>query len=288
VKLRPFINFLITPFAGYLLFVIGSAAGVMLLSNTSLSQPSILQNRVSHPLMDFLYGLTMVLGVAGAARIFKGSFFTRWALLALFTYVLGYVMSAWEASYFTKFGGTEYLLVMGILPSLFCPAVFAWRRKTLESPQPILKKVSVYFRGRSVKSWAWRLTAAWLSFPIIYFIFGSMAGPIVVPYYKSLDFLTLPPMDVLIQVQLTRSLVILAVILPVFIYSEAGSRISLIMTLSWSFYALMGLNGMIAADFFPTAIRWAHGVELLADSIAYALATVFLLASAPPAAPETK
>jgi len=230
----------------------------------------------------------MVLGVAGVAWILRGSFLARWILLTLFTYVLGFGMSAWEASYFTKFGGTEFLLALGVLPSILCSAAFAWRRKDLGPSRSFLEEASGYFRNRTAKSWAWRLTAAWLSFPLIYFLFGSMVGPIVVPYYKSLDFLTLPPMGLLIQVQLTRSIIILAAILPGFIYYGKAPRVPLVLALSWSFYALMGLNGMIAADFFPTAIRWAHGVELLADSIAYALATAFLLASAPPVAPETK
>ncbi len=208
MKTKSLFSFLGSVLTAYILLIIGYVAGAVLLSKSGLPQPSFPPNRVSHPLADNLAGLTIVLGVAGAAWILRGSFIVRWLLLTVYTYV----MSAWEASYFTKFGGTGFLLVLGILPSLFCSAVIAWRGRSSEPSRPFREAASEYFQSRPVNSWAWRFGAAWLSFPLIYLIFGSLVGPIVVPYYQSLDFLTLPPMGLIIQVQLIRSLFILAVI----------------------------------------------------------------------------
>ncbi|HEY5038293.1 MAG TPA: hypothetical protein VIJ93_04395, partial [bacterium] len=101
--------------------------------------------------------------------------------------------------------------------------------------------------------------------------------PIVVPIYRTMDFLAIPSLGTVTLLQLTRSLFMLAVLLPVFITSKA-SRLSLALAVGWAFYALTGLSGMVGGDFFPTTIRWAHGVELMMDSIVYVKVATLLLA----------
>jgi MFS family permease len=270
-------SFLIALLGGYFIYVVGFTMSAIFFAYGPFPLPSIPQPQVPHPLMSLLAGFVLVSGVAAVAGYLRGSFLTRWAFLAIFMYVLGSAFSAIEAAFFTTFGGTEFLLALGAFPSLLCTAVLAALRKPVEAPEPFLKKVREYFKSRPRKSWIWRLLLAWVSFPAFYFLFGSAVAPIVVPYYESLSFLALPPMEVLIPLQLVKGLIALAVVLP-FFFGEKGSKIRMALSLTWALYTLTGLSGLLMADFFPEAIRWAHGVEIFMDSVGYGIATTFLLA----------
>jgi hypothetical protein len=277
MKNKPALSFLFAFVLGYFLFGLGLVVSSNLLAHSSLLQPTFMAHRLPHPLMDFLSSFIIVSGAASLSLVLRGSFWIRWTLLSLLMYVLAYVLSTWEAAYFTKFGGTAFLFSLWVLPSLFCCAAFAWLVKGRDSRESITESTRHYFQSRPLREWLLRLSLAWVAFPAVYFLFGSCVAPIVVPFYKTLDFLVLPPFGFLIKLQLARSLCILAVLLLFFIVSKA-SRLSLGLALGWAFYAWTGLSGMVGGDFFPTPVRWAHGVELLMDSIVYVTAATLLLA----------
>ncbi|MCX7605395.1 MAG: hypothetical protein N2036_15065 [Bryobacteraceae bacterium] len=123
---------------------------------------------------------------------------------------------------------------------------------------------------RSAGEWAVRLMAAWLAFPAIYLLFGSMVAPLVVPAYEQgVAGLVLPPMKVIVPVQLLRSLLFLASAAPVLLAWSGGWK-PLAWRAGWAFWVMTGLYGMLTAAWMPGLLRVANGLEIGADSFAYA------------------
>lgn len=276
MKTRSALSFAAAVILGFILYSLGYVIGVSVLTHTALPLPTLLQNPLPHPLEESLSALAVALGAAVVARTFTGSFLTRWFLLAFFLYILGHFINALESAHFTKIGGTGFLMALGLFPSLLGALGVTLFSKPSGAAEPFFPKARDYFQGRAPREWLWRLTLAWLSFPAIYLLFGSLIAPLVKPYYEGVDFLTLPTMGTLVALQLLRSLLILSAVLPFFIYWK-GTRGRLILVFGWAFYALTGLSGLLAGTFLPETIRWVHGGETLADAAAYAVAMAYLL-----------
>lgn len=132
-------------------------------------------------------------------------------------------------------------------------------------------------------SWLWRGIVAWLGWPPIYLVFGMCAAPVVVPYYQAgVAGLHIPPMSLILEMQLIRSVLFLAASLPL-IALWRGSRRSLWLSLGLAHAFTVGIYGLVGAWFFPVALRIAHSIEITADSFAYA-GLLVLLFTAPKAA----
>jgi hypothetical protein len=120
---------------------------------------------------------------------------------------------------------------------------------------------------------------AWLGWPVTYFVFGACVVPFVLPYYTSGALgLQLPPVGTVFEVQLLRSVIFLAASLP-FIALWKGSRLGLWLALGSAHAVVVGLYGIISATFLPMIMRVAHGLEITADSFAYAGLLVLLFAA---------
>jgi hypothetical protein len=124
-------------------------------------------------------------------------------------------------------------------------------------------------RHAGVVDWIGRGLIAWLSWPVIYFVFGMCVAPVVMQYYKALSWLRIPPVGTIIGIQLVRSLIFLASSLPL-IALWKGSRQGLWLSLGLAHAAAVGWFGLVQATFFPMAMRVAHTLEITADSFAYA------------------
>ncbi|MGB9032155.1 MAG: hypothetical protein WCC27_18670, partial [Acidobacteriaceae bacterium] len=136
--------------------------------------------------------------------------------------------------------------------------------------------------------WVVRAVAAWLAFPVIYFVFGACVSPIVVPYYRAgVAGLHIPPLPTIMETQLLRSAIFLIATLPLMALWK-GSRNALWLCLGLAHATVIGYYGLVGNAFFPAVLRITHGVEITFDSFAYAALLVWLFA--PPAAgvPEAK
>jgi hypothetical protein len=122
-----------------------------------------------------------------------------------------------------------------------------------------------------------RLVAAWFAFPVIYLVFGMCVAPIVLPYYRGISFLHIPPMLTIIELQMIRSVVFLACSLPL-IALWKGTRRHLWIALGLAHAVVVGLYGLTSTTFLPRILRVTHGVEILADSFVYTgvLVSLFL------------
>jgi hypothetical protein len=132
--------------------------------------------------------------------------------------------------------------------------------------------------GFSAPGWTARLAVAWLSFPVVYLLFGMCVAPVVVPYYKAgLAGFRIPDLEVIAEVQLIRSALFLAASLPVALLWKR-SRLEFTGAMGLALSAAVGLFYMAQASYLPTTLRIAHSLEIVADSFVYAavLAVLFV------------
>jgi len=200
------------------------------------------------------------------ARGIRGSQTTRWLILTAFTYVTFGLNNQIEAAIFTTYGGNTTMLLFYILPCAFGAAAAI----RLFRPEQDSTTLDNAITGRPISKWMFRAIIVWLAFPVIYLFFGTLAAPVVVPVYQSLDSgLTLPGFGTMIPVALLRSALYLAVTIPILV-NWSRSRRSLFLSLGIALFAMMGLIGLLSATFFPPVLRVAHSVEILGDAVVYA------------------
>jgi hypothetical protein len=223
----------------------------------------------SPSLPSMLFGsLVLVVGLVPIASSLGGRFVTRWLALGLMLYVATGVNTVVELVIFGTQGGHWYLLVFYFLCFVATAAALAWQYDSQQSA-PQLPRLGT-------GQWVWRLAVAWLSFPVIYFLFGLCVAPFVIPIYQAgVVGLRIPPLDVIMRTQLLRSFLFLASSLPV-ILLWTRSRRRLILALGWADTAMVGLYGLSQASFMPPVLRVLHSLEIAGDSFVYALILVWL------------
>jgi hypothetical protein len=257
-----------------LAYFIGVMISGAVITATKLQWPSFPEsfNQSNEFVLSLLSAVLMAFCMALLARGIRGSQVARWFMLATFSYVAFGLNNQIEAAIFTTHGGTVTMLLFFILPCAL-GAVSAVRLFEPERMEPVLENA---ITDQPASKWLWRVAVAWLAFPVIYLFFGMLVAPIVVPVYQSQDFgLILPGFATIIPVALVRSALYLAFTIPIII-SWSRSRRSLFWSLTFAFFAMMGLIGLLSTSFFPPILRITHSIEILGDAFVYALLLVAL------------
>jgi hypothetical protein len=262
-----------------LTYLVGIAAGGAVAAFCGLSLPAIpAAGGETSPLFGLLVGCTLlVLSLGPLAQRVQGGRVARWLMLAAFAYVCLGVNTAIEAGIFTTFGGMTGMAVITAVPcvlvALVASLVFRPQGPT-ESFRASLRGFAGRLDGRQ---WIWRISAAVLAFPLIYFVFGMPVGLLVGDYYRQEAFgLVLPGISTVIATQLLRSVLYLAASLPI-VAAWSGSRRGFILVFGIALFVFTGLFGMVQASWLPVQIRLIHTVELFADAMTYACALAVLL-----------
>lgn len=229
-------------------------------------------SRTALALAGLLGSPLLPLALAPLAVRLPGAWLARAARLAVFVYVSFGLNTLVEARIFTTLAGPGVFAGMCVfyaLPSVALALAVAAAFPAHGNPVPLPQ--------RRPAAWAARAAAAWLAFPAIYLLFGMMVAPLVVPaYQQGTSGLALPPMTVIVVVQLVRSLLFLASAAPV-VLAFQGSWKQLAVRLGWAFWALTGLYGMASAVWMPWLLRLAHTVEIGADSFAWGAVVAWAL-----------
>jgi hypothetical protein len=207
------------------------------------------------------------------ARGLRGSTRFRWLALFAFIYVAYCVNNQLEGAIFSTVGGQGTMLVFFLLPS----AVIAGIAVLMVTPPTDRSSLATVFTDRPAFSWLWRVVLAWLAFPVIYHVFGALIYPLVAEGYEGGELgLVVPSQGVIVGVVSLRSLLFLAVTIPI-LRNWWRSRRSLVVALAFGLSAMVGVAGLIETTFLPTTMRIVHGLEIIADSIAHAWVLVALL-----------
>lgn len=258
-----------------IIYCVGTMVGGIALQKLGVPAPVMPEGITPESIAKILplAALVFAAGLSPMARRIRGSFWLRWLVLTIFLYGANGINNSIEASVFTKVGGFVSLAAYNFVPLVFLAAamalLFAPFGKGVQSPQRVL-----VLSPRTPAQWLWRIAAAIVAFPVIYFIFGNIIGPFVIDYYKQGSFsLVLPTMEVVIRTQFIRSVIFFASAFPVIVLWHANRR-QLIGWAGLGHYVTIGLVGMVLAVWIPANMRIIHGLELLADSFAY----IFVLA----------
>jgi len=265
-----------------LVYMAAMAIGGALLAKAKIPPPSLPPGTDPKGLLPFtiLASLTLAMAFGPVAAQLQGGYLTRWAILAAFAYISMGLNTAIESAIFTTLGGTPYVIAMFVLPCLAVAALAAALFRPARRGQPFSANLARHFSGRSAGAWAWRLVAAVLAFPLIYYFFGMFVGPWVAPYYRAGQYgLSLPSVPLIIWTQLVRSPLFVLAVLPV-IVSWSGTRRQLAAALGIALYVLVGAFGLIQGYHLPAWMRALHGVEVLADSLVHGWVLAVLLGRA--------
>ncbi len=203
----------------------------------------------------------MRLGLAGLASVLWLNF-----------YVVGSLSNMIEGYFFTNVFESDTVFIMGALAMLF----FSGLQAGLASI--ILEKGDRGLRGNLVEylgetdalGWFKRVTIGTLSYFPVYFFFGMLVSPFVLPYYSDPSLgLVVPPFTVIIPVEILRGFLYVATLLPMAASLGADRRTNTVafagmLFIVGAFIPLLGDQGL------PPQIIPYHLVEILADSIVYA------------------
>lgn len=214
------------------------------------------------------------------ARHTAGSRALRGALLSFLIFICAGLTSVMEMRIFLTgyaHGGALAAILVVIPPALLCGFGLSFLLPQEQPDFSASQKLHSFFSAHSLVSWAVRFLLIILAFGVIYFLFGSIIAPFVVPFYRARMLgLTLPSYSVIFPVLLERSALFLLTCLP-FLILWTRSRLALIVSLGLAFWFLTGGYGMLMVVFWPPVMRIAHGLELAADAFVYAGVLVLLL-----------
>ncbi len=128
-----------------------------------------------------------------------------------------------------------------------------------------------YLSTRTSSSWILRIAVGSVAYYPIYFFFGLLITPFVLPYYNDPSFgLRIPSFAVIIPVELFRGFVYTLVLLPL-LATVVGGRTTKFIALATMLYIPGGLIVLLGNTLMPAQIIPFHGIEILADSIVYGL-----------------
>jgi hypothetical protein len=261
----------------------GALGATLHLSIPNLSPPGVSQSEAVRAF--FFASLLLGLALTPLARGSGGTRFERTVAFFFFIFICMGLNATIEILIFTTMltpltappfilSCTFPALALGASLSFLAP------RDNAQAPTASQRLVNV-FSLQSPAAWLWRIPAAILAFPLVYFVFGAMVAPIVVPAYRAgIAGLVLPPLSIILSVQLVRSTLFLFASLP-FLILWKGKRGSLIFSLGLAHWFTVGLFGLLQAHQFSRTLRIAHSLEIGADSFAYAALLVLLLSPRP-------
>jgi len=177
-----------------------------------------------------------------------------------------------KVSTITSFlGGTLAALVTTFLESLTGLLLFP----SVSSPLSLSRLLSAYFRARPGQL---RLLAGSVSYFPVYFFFGALVSPFVIPYYtdQSLGLgLTIPSFYILVPIELLRGLLFVLALVPIIAAVKFSTKSTFIF-LALFLYVIGAFVPFVAGTTLPWILKLYHSLEILADSIVYAAILAFL------------
>jgi len=265
-----------------LAFIVGAVIGGIVAAVLGLPQPPMPEGADSSFafLLLLLESPLMALVLVLVARGLGGGLSSRALALSFFTWVAYTLNTVIETLAFTTttMGGALFTTISFLVPSIVCGTAVALLFPSDEKGKGLVAVAKEFFGHRTAGAWVWRIAVAAVAFVPIYLFFGSLVAPMTADYFQqSMYGLRQPGPDEMLLVLLVRSALFLLACLPIVVMWQ-GARRSLFLSLGFALFVLVGLLYMLGAYYMPLAIRVPHGLEIMADSFAYAGVLVVLLA----------
>ena len=201
------------------------------------------------------------------------------AVLWLNFFIVGSFSNMIEGYFFTSVFESARIFLMGGMFLLFFSGVQAGLASIiLERGETGLRENLVeYIAGTDAFGWFKRIMIGTLSYLPVYFFFGMLVIPFVMPYYSDPSFgLDVPLFTVIILVEILRGFLYVATLLPMAASLGVDNRTNAVafagmLFIAGAFIPLLGDQGL------PPQIIPYHLAEIFADSAVYSyvLARVF-------------
>lgn len=188
-----------------------------------------------------------------------------------------------EGAFFTTVISTITMFFGGVIIGLLVTLVQAVLAGILFPPtktdKSLKTELSEYFSKRPFSSWLWRIALCSLIYFPIYFTFGGIVSPFVVPYYTNPSlglYLTIPSFEIMIPLEFLRGFLYVVALLPIIATLKLPKR-----TLFFSIVALLYVAGafvpFLTDSTLPVFLRVVHGLEILADYVVFGGVIVYIL-----------
>ena len=197
-------------------------------------------------------------------------------------FIIGYFNNLLEAYFFTKVYQSESF-IMAILISLFSALLESTCAILLLRPEgsrDITAALKSHISSRTGSYWVKRIIAASAVYFLIYFIFGLMVSPFVMPYYSQPSSgLVIPSITLMIPLELLRGFIYDVVLLVVFAGIKTEQRLNFAVASALLYIpgAFLPLISSMMSLSFISAVAPYHMVEILADSVVYGYAASRLI-----------
>lgn len=190
-----------------------------------------------------------------------------WLNLLVVEFLNNYV----EAYFFTTRYSNAAVLAQSVASALISSVITAMAAAHLlgYGISGITASLKEYLSTRTSSSWILRIVVGSVAYFPIYFFFGLLITPFVLPYYNNPSFgLRIPSFAVMIPVEFFRGFVYTLVLLPL-LATIVGERATKFTALTAMLYIPGGLIALLGNPGIPAPIIPFHGLEILADSIVY-------------------
>jgi hypothetical protein len=182
-----------------------------------------------------------------------------------------------ESAIYSDVESYHMSIILLLLPMILYAVIITIITDTKRLPQSFYKRLMSYFKTWSKKYWFKKILLAIISFPIIYFIFGVIASPFVTDYYSKLvGGLQLPDPKTIIGIQLLRSILFLAITIPIII-NWTSTKTKLIISLGIAHFVMVFAYDLYLAIVMPYELVFIHGIEVAADSFIYSWVLIIIL-----------
>jgi len=193
------------------------------------------------------------------------------AVLWLNLFMVGSFSNMVEGYFFTSVFESDAVFILGALAMIFFSGIQAGLAAIiLERGEKTLRECLVeYLAETDAFGWFKRILIGTLSYFPVYFFFGMLVSPFVIPYYSDPSLgLIVPPFTVIIPVEILRGFLYVATLIPIAASLGADRRTSAVafagmLFIVGAFIPLLGDQGL------PPQIIPYHLAEIFADSVVY-------------------
>jgi hypothetical protein len=195
-----------------------------------------------------------------------------WAELFAVEYMINYIEALFFTTMYAGLADFGVALLRAAVVSGVVAAVAAFLFGSRGGTVGLGASLRDYLSTRTRRSWAVRIVVAGLIYFPVYFFFGMLVTPFVLPYYNNPAYgLRIPSFGVMVPVEILRGFLFALVLLPL-MASLGGGRNTKFAALAAMLYIPGGFVALVGNTLLPPQIVPFHGTEILADSIVYGYA----------------
>lgn len=207
----------------------------------------------------------------------RGTALLLWANL----FIVGSLSNMIEGYYFTNvFESPNQFIVGGLFMLAFSGLEAGFASYMLPvGDNNLAERLKAYLGNRTKGNLAKSVVLGTVSYFPVYFFFGMLVSPFVMPYYSDPSMgLIIPPFSTIIPLEILRGFMYVAVLLPIAACLDANSWNTAVALIGMLFIP-GALLPLLADQGLPVQIIPYHLVEIFADSVVYGFILARLLSS---------